>query len=135
MAALEAQADRDLVQIREASGSGRLARAADLLLRLEDGFPGTSAASTVPELRETLKANPNWKKSVKAWRILGKAAREAKKGRDASFILPHLEEAKTQSPTTGVLEAVEALRRALFGPDGPEGFLRTWEALPWKGVS
>jgi len=135
IAALEAQADRNLVQIREASGSGRLAKASDLLLRLEDGFPGTSAASTVPQQRETLEANPNWKKAVKAWRILGKAAREAKRGRDASFILPHLEEAKAQSPATGVLEAVEALRKALFGPDGPEGFLRTWETLPWKGIS
>ncbi|HBF23281.1 MAG TPA: hypothetical protein DDW23_05625 [Planctomycetes bacterium] len=134
LAALESQAQQSLIGSRAAKESRYLAKASSLLLYLETKFPGTAAANSVPQERKILEGDPAWRDTVRAWRTLAKAVREAERGRDASFILPHLEKAQTQSSNPGIKDAIESMRNALFGPQGPDGLIEHWHTLPGKGL-
>lgn len=92
-------------------------------------FEGTDMGTMARMQLDKLKKEADYRSAKKAWRFLEKAAQDAQRKRDASRILPHLDNAEANAKgLPEILQAHELMKEALLD-GGPSALLEAWEQV------
>lgn len=116
-------------QAETAEQAGRPLRAHARYLLLAAEFAGAELADLAQSQAARLERDAFYRAAAKAWKALEKAAAEAEKGKPAAEVLTRLEEAAALSPCVEIVEAVAALKDALFGADAAAAVPAAWRRL------